>query len=164
MNKIKKEKNTRRKETLTTAEQILADLVRFKRIEIGLSQAELAKAVGQTATASWIGVVERGHKRISLAKYQLILKALGITLPQAMYEYIHIHPHLLNEDRRYYRLSKKRLKAWKMVNQLEEREIDILNAVLKIIITHSEKKEKNRRLKKLRVAGKVKSDSYKRWE
>lgn len=58
--------------------------LKFKRIELGISQAELAKAAG--VTRQTIGLIEAGEFNPSIKLCIAICKALGVTLNDLFWE------------------------------------------------------------------------------
>ena len=58
--------------------------MKFRRIEVGMSQAQLAKAAG--VTRQTIGLIEAGEFNPSLKLCLAICKALGVTLNDLFWE------------------------------------------------------------------------------
>ena len=58
--------------------------MKFRRIEIGMSQTQLAKAAG--VTRQTIGLIEAGEFNPSLKLCLAICKALGVTLNDLFWE------------------------------------------------------------------------------
>ena len=56
--------------------------VREKRLQRGISQEKLAEKAGVHRT--YIGMIERGEKNITLQNIEKIAKALGISLDELM--------------------------------------------------------------------------------
>ena len=58
--------------------------MKFRRIEVGMSQTQLAKAAG--VTRQTIGLIEAGELNPSLKLCLAICKALGVTLNDLFWE------------------------------------------------------------------------------
>ena len=58
--------------------------MKFRRIEVGMSQTQLAKAAG--VTRQTIGLIEAGEFNPSLKLCLAICKALGVTLNDLFWE------------------------------------------------------------------------------
>lgn len=58
--------------------------VREERLKLKLSQEELADIVGVHRT--YIGMIERAEKNITLQNIEKISRALGVTIPNLFYE------------------------------------------------------------------------------
>ena len=58
--------------------------MKFRRIEVGMSQTQLAKAAG--VTRQTIGLIEAGEFNPSLKLCLAICKALGVTLNDVFWE------------------------------------------------------------------------------
>ena len=58
--------------------------MKFRRIEVGMSQTQLAKAAG--VTRQTIGLIEAGEFNPSLKLCRAICKALGVTLNDLFWE------------------------------------------------------------------------------
>lgn len=68
---------------MATKENILiifGNRVREERLELGISQEELAARAGLHRT--YIGMIERGEKNITLINIEKIAKALGLTISE----------------------------------------------------------------------------------
>jgi transcriptional regulator with XRE-family HTH domain len=62
--------------------QILADNIRFFRIQRGLSQEELAEICGVHRT--YVGSVERGERNVTLSTLEIFASALNMSVPQLL--------------------------------------------------------------------------------
>lgn len=65
--------------------QILLELLRRKRVEAGITQAELSGKLGRAQ--SFISDVERGHRRLDLVQLRDLTRAMGIELVSLVREF-----------------------------------------------------------------------------
>jgi transcriptional regulator with XRE-family HTH domain len=67
------------------AKMVFGDAVRRRRLELGLSQEQLADKSGLHRT--YIGDIERGHRNISLKSITLLIDALELSPGRFFSEY-----------------------------------------------------------------------------
>lgn len=65
--------------------QVLLDLLRAKRLEAGLTQADLSKRLGRVQ--SFISDVERGERRLDLVQLRDLATAVGSSLVSLTQEF-----------------------------------------------------------------------------
>lgn len=64
----------------------LASLLRDIRLEAGLTQAAVAKSIGQTQ--SYVSKYEQGEQRLDLIELEAVCKAVGVPLVDFVRRYI----------------------------------------------------------------------------
>ena len=71
---------------LTVKKQRLASLLREIRIQAGLTQAAVAKRIGQTQ--SYVSKYEQGEQRLDLMELEEVCTAVGISLTDFVRRYL----------------------------------------------------------------------------
>lgn len=66
--------------------QRLASLLREIRLEAGLTQAAVAKTIGQTQ--SYVSKYEQGEQRLDLLELEAVCKAVGVPLLEFVRRYL----------------------------------------------------------------------------
>ena len=65
---------------------ILAALLRQVRLDAGLTQAEVAKKIGESQ--SYVSKYENGEQRLDLIELEAVCKAVEISLPHLVKRYL----------------------------------------------------------------------------
>jgi DNA-binding XRE family transcriptional regulator len=71
---------------ITVKKQRLTSLLREIRVEAGLTQAAVAKKIGQTQ--SYVSKYEQGEQRLDLLELEAVCKAVGISLTEFVRRFV----------------------------------------------------------------------------